>query len=125
MSGLTFFFTQSKWLLNSLKATFLWHTTKLKCLTNSGIFCGAYSELRSITPNLDRARMWVNDSLTLGGKEIPVRIGMMPQVDLRFYAENPRVYSIIRPDEASPSQTEIETRLADMDHVKQLRQSIL
>ena len=68
---------------------------------------------------------WAHDTLTLAGKEIPVVLGRLPQSDLRFYAENPRVYSIIRPDEAEPLQSEIEERLGAMDHVKQLRQSII
>jgi hypothetical protein len=68
---------------------------------------------------------WVHDTLTLAGKEIPVKLGSLRQSDLRFYAENPRVYSIIRPDEAEPAQSEIEERLGAMDHVRQLRQSIL
>jgi len=68
---------------------------------------------------------WVHDTLTLAGKEIPVKLGILRQSDLRFYAENPRVYSIIRPDEAEPPQGEIEERLGAMDHVRQLRQSIL
>lgn len=68
---------------------------------------------------------WVQDTLTLAGKEIPVTLGSLRQSDLRFYAENPRVYSIIRADEAEPSQSEIEERLGALDHVKQLRQSIV
>jgi hypothetical protein len=68
---------------------------------------------------------WVHDTLTLAGKEISVKLGSLRQSDLRFYAENPRVYSIIRPDEAEPSQSEIEERLGAMEHVRQLRQSIL
>jgi len=68
---------------------------------------------------------WVHDTLTLVGKEISVMLGSLPQSDLRFYTENPRVYSIIRPDEVAPPQSEIEERLGAMDHVKQLRQSIV
>ncbi len=68
---------------------------------------------------------WVQDALTLVGNEIPVMLGSLPQSDLRFYAENPRVYSIIRPDETEPPQSEIEERLGSRDHVKQLRQSIM
>lgn len=73
---------------------------------------------------MDKSK-WVHDTLTLVGKEIPVMLGSLPQSDLCFYAENPRVYSIIRPDEAEPPQSEIEERLGAMDHVKQLRQSIV
>ncbi len=48
----------------------------------------------------------------------------MPQQDLRFFPENPRIYSIIRADEVIPPQSEIEARLTKLDHVKQLVQSI-
>jgi len=67
---------------------------------------------------------WVEDSLTLCGKEIPVRAGYFRQSDLMFYPENPRLYSIIRAAEKEPSQAVIEKRLAGMEHVKQLVQSI-
>ncbi len=67
---------------------------------------------------------WVDDTLTLGGQEVPVKNGSLPQTDLRFYTDNPRIYSIVRSDESDPSQSEIQKRLVDMDHVKQLVQSI-
>lgn len=67
---------------------------------------------------------WVDDSLTLCGKEIPVRLGKLPQTELKFYPENPRLYSIVRAGEAEPSQSTIEKKLGAMDHVKQLAQSI-
>jgi hypothetical protein len=64
------------------------------------------------------------DTLTLRGKEIQVKVGLMAQAELRFYPENPRVYSIVSPDEGKPTQEEIERALKGMDHVKQLVQSI-
>ena len=66
----------------------------------------------------------VDDSLTLGGQEIRVRAGRLPQADLRFYADNPRIYSLICAEDDEPSQTEIQERLSRMDHVKKLVQSI-
>jgi hypothetical protein len=63
-------------------------------------------------------------SLTLAGREIPVIHRFLSQVALKFYPENPRIYSMISADEKTPSQLEIEHRLGDMDHVKQLVQSI-
>jgi hypothetical protein len=68
--------------------------------------------------------MWVDDSLTLGGREIRVRAGRLPQADLRFYPDNPRIYSLICAEADEPSQMEIQERLSGMDHVKQLAQSI-
>lgn len=67
---------------------------------------------------------WIEGSLTISGREIGVRNGVMRQSDLRFYVDNPRIYSIVRRDEVSPTQGEIERRLQMMDHVKQLIQSI-
>jgi hypothetical protein len=67
---------------------------------------------------------WVEDSLTLGGKEVPVRLGLLPTSELRFYPENPRIYSWVSGDTGNPSQDEIQERLEQMDHVKQLMQSI-
>jgi hypothetical protein len=67
---------------------------------------------------------WVKGTLTLCNKEIPVRTGLLPQADLRFYPENPRIYSIVSVEEKEPQQGVIESRLAEMEHVKQLVQSI-
>ena len=67
---------------------------------------------------------WVNDTLTLGGQEIPVRNGSLPIHDLSFYPENPRIYSLIQRPGVEPSQDEIFNRLRGLDHVKQLIQSI-
>ena len=67
---------------------------------------------------------WVNDTLTLGGQEIPVRNGYLPIHDLKFYPENPRIYSLIQRPGVEPSQEEVFNRLRGLDHVKQLIQSI-
>ena len=67
---------------------------------------------------------WVNDTLTLGCQEIPVRNGYLPVHDLSFYSENPRIYSLIQRPGVEPSQDEIFNRLKGLDHVKQLIQSI-
>ena len=67
---------------------------------------------------------WVNDSLTLGGEEVPVKNGYLPVLDLSFYPDNPRIYSFIQRQDDVPSQDEIHKRLNRMDHVKQLIQSI-
>ena len=67
---------------------------------------------------------WVNDTLTLGGQEIPIKNGSLPIHDLNFYSENPRIYSLIQMPGVEPSQEEIFNRLRKLDHVKQLIQSI-
>lgn len=67
---------------------------------------------------------WVKDYVTLRGKEIPLKIGYLNQVDLKFFPENPRIYSIISELDREPSQEEIEKILLQRDHVRQLIQSI-
>jgi len=73
---------------------------------------------------MPKADEWVNDTLTLCGREIAVKNGVLPQAELLFYPENPRLYSIIHSGDDEPSQAVIEKRLSVMDHVKQLVQSI-
>lgn len=62
--------------------------------------------------------------LTIGKTEYDVEEKELDQSELRFYEDNPRVYSILRSDGGTPTQEEIEIKLKSMDHVKQLRLSI-
>ena len=62
--------------------------------------------------------------ITIGKKEYEVEEKKLNQSELRFYKDNPRVYSILRADGGEPTQQEIEKKLTSMDHVKQLRLSI-
>ena len=60
------------------------------------------------------------DIITLRGEEIPVRTGKMPHVDLRFYAENPRIYSQVWKDpEIEPTQEAIYRELIRAEHVRE------
>lgn len=67
---------------------------------------------------------YIKDTLKIQHKEIPVRIGMLPHTKLRFYAENPRIYSIVNADVSEPEQEIIEKKLLSMEHVKELVQDI-
>jgi len=67
---------------------------------------------------------WSKDSLTVNNKEIPITMRLINQVDLNFYPENPRIYSLVCNDGTIPDQAEIQKKLAGMDHVKQLVQSV-
>lgn len=67
---------------------------------------------------------WTEDTLTIRNKEIRVKIGAIDQRSLRFFADNPRIYSIVRPDGREPEQEDIERQLLKMDHVKALVQDI-
>ena len=64
------------------------------------------------------------DSITLNGKEILYKDRILLNSELRYFPENPRIYSIVCDGNGYPSQEEIEERLSSMDHVNQLIQSI-
>ncbi len=66
----------------------------------------------------------IEDTLRIQNKDIPVRIGMLPHLKLRFYADNPRIYSIVNADMDEPEQEMIESQLQSMEHVKVLIQDI-
>lgn len=64
------------------------------------------------------------ETLLIRGVEIPVETTTLPQATLRFFVDNPRVYSILRSDGEEPGQAAIERKLLEMDHVKALIQDI-
>ena len=64
------------------------------------------------------------ETLTIGKKVFDVKIGELNQADLKFYVDNPRVYSVLRSQSEVPSQEEIEELMTGMEHVKQLKLSI-
>jgi hypothetical protein len=67
---------------------------------------------------------WVEDTLTIRGKSIPVKLGQLPVNDLRFFAENPRIYSTMWTGNGEPDQDEIYEKLKRLDNVKELMQDI-
>jgi ParB-like nuclease domain len=67
----------------------------------------------------------VADWLTINNKEVPIKVKELPQTKLRFYAENPRIYSLVRRDKNHEvTQSEIELQLLEMEHVKALKEDI-
>lgn len=66
----------------------------------------------------------VGNSILIRGQEIPVTNALLEQHKLQFYPENPRVYSVIHGGSASPTQEEIQKRLLEMEHVRELIQDI-
>jgi len=62
--------------------------------------------------------------LTLNGDEIDVETCLMNQEELHFFPENPRIYSLVNAGEEEPSQSDIQKRLGELAHVKQLVHSI-
>jgi len=59
-------------------------------------------------------------TLTIAGKRLRVRIGEVPQNQLFFFAENPRVHSLLHSDGTEPTQEEIQDELESMESVKEL-----
>lgn len=62
--------------------------------------------------------------MRLRGEEVPTITREIPVKDLNFYAENPRIYSIVYADGQKPTQGEILDRLQGLEHVRQLVQDI-
>lgn len=67
---------------------------------------------------------WEEGSITIRGQDVQVRTGMIEHIDLTYFVDNPRIYSVVRADGAIPDQDEIQNRLWKMDHVKDLRLDI-
>ena len=66
-----------------------------------------------------------DETILIRGHEIPVVTTTLPQETLKFFTENPRVYSILRKGGApEPSQEEIQEKLLKMEHVRDLIQDI-
>ncbi len=63
------------------------------------------------------------DHIIIGKKVIAVEIRNIPQADLKFYVENPRLYAMTKSD-VTPEQEAIEVHLAELEHVEQLKVSI-
>ncbi|WP_243361600.1 ParB N-terminal domain-containing protein [Fundidesulfovibrio terrae] len=63
---------------------------------------------------------FTEDTITLRKREIKVRTGFLPHHALLFYAENPRIYSIVwKEDGDQPTQEEIFEALAKTAHVRE------
>lgn len=70
---------------------------------------------------IDDVQTQNGETLLIRGREIPTLTKTLRQDTLRFFVDNPRVYSVLRKDgTAEPSQEEIQEKLLDMDHVKEL-----
>lgn len=64
------------------------------------------------------------DIMIIGKDEYEVEEKSLKQIDLKFYPENPRVYSNLNVADGTPSQDEIEEIMINLEHVKQLKLSI-
>lgn len=59
-------------------------------------------------------------TITIRHQEIPVRTQELDHQKLRFFVDNPRIYSLVNAGEEKPTQDEIEARLQEMEHVREL-----
>jgi hypothetical protein len=66
----------------------------------------------------------VGEDLIVYEQSVPTTMQSVPQKDLRYYVDNPRVYSSLRSDGQTPSQEEIQECLQDMEHVRILIRDI-
>lgn len=64
------------------------------------------------------------DTLVILGIKVPTLMQVLPQRTLKFFADNPRVYSVVRANGKVPTQDEIEQQLSELEHVKELREDI-
>ncbi len=64
------------------------------------------------------------ETLIIGKQEYTVEVRDLNQIDLLFYPENPRVYSVLNMMGGDPTQEEIEDHMCGLEHVKQLKVSI-
>ncbi|BCA62685.1 hypothetical protein HMP09_1919 [Sphingomonas sp. HMP9] len=63
--------------------------------------------------------------ITLRGNDIPTVTRDIEQSKLRFYADNPRIYSLVRSDGHEPDQQLILEKLLEHDHVHVLKDDIV
>lgn len=66
----------------------------------------------------------LKNSITIGKQKIFYEVCELPQSELKFYPENPRVYSALNSDGTIPSQEVIEEHMIKQEHVRQLKDDI-
>lgn len=62
--------------------------------------------------------------LTINDIDYTVETKMINHTDLEYYAENPRIFSLLDMSNGIPDQERIQSTLQDFDHVKQLKTAI-
>jgi hypothetical protein len=72
----------------------------------------------------ETAAAQAGDSLLILGTKVPTTTQMLPQRNLKFFADNPRVYSVVRANGKQPTQEEMEQQLGALEHVRELREDI-
>jgi ParB-like nuclease domain len=64
-------------------------------------------------------------TLRIRGNDIPTETRDIEQSKLQFYPDNPRIYSLVRPNGHAPDQEEILRELLNHEHVKILKEDII
>jgi len=64
------------------------------------------------------------ESIVILGVTVPTTTRLLKQRTLKFYSDNPRVYSVVRANGKVPTQDEIQEQLSELDHVRELRDDI-
>lgn len=67
----------------------------------------------------------MNNVIKIKGVEYPIFETELDQRTLKFYKDNPRIYSVINTEGFDPSQQEIEEQMCNLDHVRDLKASIV
>ncbi len=62
--------------------------------------------------------------LRIRKEDIPVRTLWLDQSKLKFFVDNPRIYSLVRTDDDTPDQQDIYKQLLELEHVKELKEDI-
>ncbi len=63
-------------------------------------------------------------TLRIRNQDIPVRTIWIEQNKLKFFVDNPRIYSVVRAGGKVPDQTEIYEELLEQEHVRELKEDI-
>lgn len=75
-----------------------------------------------LTANDDRIE---HGTIRLRGQDIPTQTRKIDHSKLKFYVDNPRIYSLIRTDAHTPDQEEIYKQLLEHEHVRVLKEDIV
>lgn len=63
-------------------------------------------------------------TIRLRGQDVQVRTLLVDQANLKFFVENPRIYSLVRAGGKVPEQNEIYDQLLELEHVRELKEDI-
>jgi hypothetical protein len=62
--------------------------------------------------------------VAIGARKVPIEMRQIPIDDLRFYEDNPRIFSLVAGKGIKGDQSKIEAELWDLDTTKELYQAV-